>query len=34
MEEEVEIVQRRVVQLGLLLELPADMPAIDEIAAS
>ena len=31
MEEEVEIVQRRVVQLGRSLELPADMPAIDEI---
>ena len=31
MEEEVEIVQRRVVQLGRSLELPAEMPAIDEI---
>jgi MoxR-like ATPase len=31
MEEEVEIVQRRVVQLGRSLELPSEMPAIDEI---
>jgi len=31
MEEEVEIVERRVVQLGRSLELPTDIPAIDEI---
>ena len=31
MEEEVDIVQRRVVQLGRSLELPAEAPAIDEI---
>jgi MoxR-like ATPase len=31
MEEEVDIVQRRVVQLGRSLELPAEMPAIEEI---
>jgi MoxR-like ATPase len=31
MEEEVEIVQRRVVQLGRSLDLPSEMPAIDEI---
>jgi MoxR-like ATPase len=31
MEEEIEIVQRRVVQLGRSLELPSEMPAIDEI---
>ena len=31
MEEEVEIVQRRVVQLGRSLELPSEMHAIDEI---
>jgi MoxR-like ATPase len=31
LEEEVEIVQRRVVQLGRSLELPTDVPAIDEI---
>jgi len=31
MDEEVEIVQRRVVQLGRSLELPADTPAIDDI---
>jgi MoxR-like ATPase len=31
MEDEVEIVQRRVVQLGRSLDLPSEMPAIDEI---
>jgi MoxR-like ATPase len=31
MDEEIDIVQRRVAQLGRSLELPADMPAIDEI---
>jgi MoxR-like ATPase len=31
MDEEVEIVQRRVVQLGRSLELPTETPAIDEI---
>jgi MoxR-like ATPase len=31
LDEEIEIVQRRVVQLGRSLDLPADMPAIDEI---
>ena len=31
LDEEVDIVQRRVVQLGRSLELPADTPAIDEI---
>ena len=31
MEEEVDIVQRRVVQLGRSLELPAETPAIEEI---
>jgi MoxR-like ATPase len=31
MEEEVEIVQRRVVQLGRSLDLPSEIPAIDEI---
>ena len=31
MEEEVEIVERRVVQLGRSLELPTEIPAIDEI---
>jgi len=31
MEEEVEIVQRRVVQLGRSLDLPSEMPAIEEI---
>ena len=31
MEEEVDIVQRRVIQLGRSLELPAEAPAIDEI---
>jgi MoxR-like ATPase len=31
MDEEIDIVQRRVAQLGRWLELPAEMPAIDEI---
>src|SRR4029434_6579875 len=31
MDEEIDIVQRRVAQLGRSLELPADTPAIDEI---